>query len=768
MSTFFENRERWIVALVLLLFFVALLIGVKLPKPQSPPPPTVAKLDLTAACSGNRWIGELEVPEVNGEGELEPHDGKSTAERQRGEGREDLRCPDGWEWVFQPSDGQKPLPGLQRFCLFKGDDPRPGLRRIRRKGEGRVEYDFFESIEQDCRVIGTAAKTLFPPAGFASALKARFEQEVGWDPSAVVSSKEVRLVILDSVQDDATSPEDNKCPYSPSVGDLECSPHGEILVRLARDLLCTGPDCGAQITTRRALRRTHRIKSAGGSPTVVELGVEDSDGVQGGTTGTREDLAQAICREVDEWQSETDRPKLILNLSVGWNKVIESDSTAASNLVREAIRNAACRGALVIAAAGNRVAGPASLETPLLPAAWELEPAPSVEDCQEYFGVDSSGFTSDTDYRPLIYAVGAVQQDGRPLSNSRPETTPRRVAFGDHAPVSYPGQLGQPARLATLTGTSVSTLVVSEAAAVRWSQALDLASFDVMADLISVDTQVPVDFCLDPAANCPAPGTLAERVYIHKVANPARTAWPAGEPPFNSQTIASLTESGDWSAKTNLPDCDPQPLESIPPLPPPPPGANLCPQMSYDIAVSGVAPQLGPNHNPNCTFTQGSPGTVLLEFDPRFRVGGLPAEVSDFTLIVRDKAFRLSNEKLTLGKPAMISKFFQIVLSDFSFDGVPPEKLYPMYLVATVNGEHATVTPILQVFYEYQAEEQAEGQAPRRSRDRPRPATAGRRRGRRAARRRRRCRGSWTAPSPRRRRRPRPARSGAAGCCPRR
>ena len=66
---------------------------------------------------------------------------------------------------------------------------------------------------------------------------------------------------------------------------------------------------------------------------------------------------------------------------------------------------------------------------------------------------------------------------------------------------------------------------------------------------------------------------------------------------------------------------------------------KLCPQRVYDVSAQPwVGSQPGPNHNPNCTATQSSPTTVLLEFDPRFRIEGMPAKLSDFTLIAGGKA----------------------------------------------------------------------------------------------------------------------------------
>ena len=228
----------------------------------------------------------------------------------------------------------------------------------------------------------------------------------------------------------------------------------------------------------------------------------------GGRLDLWEDLALAIRREVAAWAAmdRDTRPNLILNLSVGWDAAYGDPP-----VVRATVEDAVCRGALVVAAAGNRIAGPAFVERPIFPAAWEAVPAPSRKKCERLLGesLEEPAAGSAGAYRPLLHAVGGVQHDGRPLSNSRPGATPRLVAYGDHVPVRYRDGVGRE----TLTGTSVSTLVVTAAAAARWRAEPRLESYQVMQALWNAGEGVEqaVDFCLGGACaeasfRCPTRG----------------------------------------------------------------------------------------------------------------------------------------------------------------------------------------------------------------------------------------------------------------------
>lgn len=686
--------------------------GHRPPAARTPPTwPAVSEVDISRACAGTRWIGVLDEEQIRIPPNEEPGD-----ELPRSEASSKVSpCPEGWDPLFASAHTRLP-PGLRRFCVYESGgagDPREDLRRIE---EGRVVYGtgekagpegFFESIHRDCRVVGPAAESFF--SRYFWPLRERFVREAGGAEEPVASDR-VRLVIVDSVRDGADEPEQDECGYR-SRGEYECSPHGRALAGLAKDLLCDADqkNCEAEVGSRRVLRWTYEIQAVSPAPVERELEIGEPGG---GFYGSWSDLAKAIEREVAEWSAipQPARPRLILNLSVGWEEIYGKNVPE----VRDAIEVAVCRGALVVAAAGNRRAGPRSMEKPLLPAAWEQDPAPSLARCVELLGEPPpASFDSPTPYRPLLYAVGGVRHDGRLLSNMRPRSTPRFVAFGDHAPAMYPTSPPrkerpadplppEPQPLVTLTGTSVSTVVVSAAAAVRWNDDLGLSAFQVMDALWESGSAVeqPIDFCLDPQTNCSG-ARHARRVFVHPLTLAAASSWP----PIDSgkQAFDKLVEQREFSGFAHVLDCDPDVLfyaeGGLAP------NANLCPQRwQVDVgARPWLGPQPGPNHNPTCTYSSGSPGLLVLEFDPCFRVQGMPVWIDDLTLVAGDKAYRLPG-RFKLGDPDQpcpskpdekARQRHQIVLSDPSF-----AEVYPMYLAVTVNGEYGAITPILHARHE--------------------------------------------------------------------
>jgi hypothetical protein len=188
---------------------------------------------------------------------------------------------------------------------------------------------------------------------------------------------------------------------------------------------------------------------------------------EAGSIGTVTQLGNAITAEVLRWQPTESSRHLILNLSLGWDGELFGDLKVRSaaglepsvQYVYNALRFAAEKGGLVLAAAGNRRGGVNESQWPLLPAAWELNVP----------GVKASG-------PPLVYAVGGLDWQGLSLPNARMGGRPQRSAYGDHAVAKASN--GEPT--AILTGSSVSTAVVSSVAAVVWSLRPELQPAEVM------------------------------------------------------------------------------------------------------------------------------------------------------------------------------------------------------------------------------------------------------------------------------------------------
>lgn len=253
----------------------------------------------------------------------------------------------------------------------------------------------------------------------------------------------VRLTFVDG------QPTGEGVPSTPPPG----SQHGYTLAHLAREVLCSteGP-CAVTIASRRALHydNFHSKKE-----------LQPLPASEAGHLGLVSDLASAIVAEVLHWRQTGGPRHLILNLSLGWDGELlhklkpDLATHKASALepsvlaVYKALQFARKRGVLVIAAAGNRRGGQKKSGWPLLPAAWELR-RPSF--FPFVFG------------RKPVYAVGGVDGQRLPLSNARSGGIPRRVAYGDHAVA----QVGDGEYTAIYTGSSVSTAVVSSAAAAVW------------------------------------------------------------------------------------------------------------------------------------------------------------------------------------------------------------------------------------------------------------------------------------------------------------
>lgn len=307
----------------------------------------------------------------------------------------------------------------------------------------------------------------------------------------------VRLALIDSSEDSLG--EDVRV-LSPA------NRHGYGLANLAANMLCVngGGECPVQFQSLQVLARQYRTTARTGAY-VDRL------------TGTLADLADALDEAVIGWK-DTPEPlsHLVINLSVGWNPRLtlrsrvegkhkgggpvkeasneqQSDEDAdalavktpdpslervelaeGAQLVQDALLHARCSGAAIFAAAGNLdAAGPRAAvgrgadgldRGMLFPAAWAKDGvnlSDSPNDCKIVDHRDDS----DDAVVPLVYAIGAVQPDLRPLAVSRPEGQPPMVAAGDHAVAqSERGEL-----LDAMTGTSVSTIVASATAAALWT-----------------------------------------------------------------------------------------------------------------------------------------------------------------------------------------------------------------------------------------------------------------------------------------------------------
>ncbi|MCP3137815.1 S8/S53 family peptidase [Pyxidicoccus xibeiensis] len=458
-----------------------------------------------AACPSSRWIAVLK-PDISS-------------------------CPPGpsgsaGQWVearlFAATKGQWALPpGLAPFCSYdwvssgSGLPPPLAVAALKSAVDGRTVR-----IDPDCQVVaplGTSATVKAAWQMLQKDFHAQTERLAVLPTGATLPPVEVRVAVVDS------------SPHRYSGGEAveDRLGHGHAMGRVVRELGCPdgSPVCIAQVSNHLSLPQV--------TPNVRDL-------AHGGYFGEQTQLARAIHNAVTEWRAHnagnvppgepaTPQPRLVVNLSLAWDARFGGayDGNQVEQLpapvraVHAAITHAVCRGAVVIAAAGNDPGGPDTVHGPMLPARWEQKPAPEYSQCEP---LEDPGYPAPTayprfppanvtPYRPLVYAVGGVRADDAPLASTRPGGRPRLAAPGAHALASDTDVFGRLQPTDILTGTSVSTAVVSGVAATSWGYRPDLSGPELMERVRqgSVPLGTPADFCLG-GLPCPWPSSDPRRV----------------------------------------------------------------------------------------------------------------------------------------------------------------------------------------------------------------------------------------------------------------
>lgn len=520
--------------------------------------------------------------------------------------------------------------GLDRFCVYTAGPgapyPFPKPARLAAAPDRMALSASADGL--NLQVSPVLASAFRDQAGYAPLqLKPPQDQTVR---SAPVPS--VRLTFIDS------QPTADKLADVPAAG----SQHGYTLGHLARDLVCAVPGCAATIATRRALQYTHF------TPDQV-LPPEQDGGTESGHVGLISDLAQAIVAEVLRWRQEGGSRHLVINLSLGWDGELFGDLKArrvadldpAVQAVYGALRFAAKRGVLVVAAAGNSRGGPQKSNWPLLPAAWELRhpsPWPFVLGPR------------------LIYAVGGVDWQGLPLPNSRRGAMPRRTAYGDHAVTTVEGS-----PTSIYTGTSVSAAVVSSIAAVVWDLRPELRPDEVMR-LVSRSGE-RLDFRADfyawnfwPLSHLLPPPSMQEASLceaVQQTCGPGAERCPALEsvpqcrprdrrpPVVSAAVLAGITPQTDTFSPTSLPSFFIPPclastqLLTADGLVP----AAPCPANQFGSVASQrwVMPQPADDPCPGCTLLPKPPRQASFAIEARSDsgAGGLQGDTQLYALALQ-------------------------------------------------------------------------------------------------------------------------------------
>jgi hypothetical protein len=362
-------------------------------------------------------------------------------------------------------------------------------------------------------------------------------------------------------------------PYASLTNDT--FDHGRTVGRSIRELSCPDEFSGGGIATQLApfaregtvILPTPIVGASGpcigqitNSPALIHLTPTTTNTTLGGYYGTESELAVAIVQAVSSWLAEpaaTHPPHLVVNLSVGWDsgqgyggEYEDEPATlpAATRAVQAAITHAVCRGALVVAAAGN-MSTPSSTG-PMYPAAWEVHAGPTTAACIEAEGTATlPADPNAVKYRPLLHAVAALDAVDSPLSNTRPLGRPRMAAYGQDVVTVDPRAV----HTDMLSGTSMAAANVSGIAASVWGY-MPTATANQVMELVydnAVALTDTADFSLvsplptiKRAALCDAVKAASEGTFTCTTpaayaGTPVSLNWPSLDPGFAAAALSA-------------------------------------------------------------------------------------------------------------------------------------------------------------------------------------------------------------------------------------
>jgi len=350
-------------------------------------------------------------------------------------------APAGWtaERAFRSSN----LPGdIGGLCVYTWNLAERGNPPTANDISSLFSVSRAQEMTQDVAVLYPSADFSPQEVAMAANLRTALRAQVG-DVTLLPSFPArpgVRVVVIDS------APDATHGHIQPGA-----SRHGDTLAHLIEDIVCRpidlrgGRACAAEVTTELALPWL-----AKGVP-----------GPKGGYLGTLSDVARAIDRAVSTWQNDkltapgSTPPRLLLNLSLGWEHTASvadcsADPPSTMGLPARAVRGilqyAASQGALIVAAAGNDSGGPAPRKSLVCPGRYQAvkqDAAPS---------------------QALLVAVSGVDYQDHPLETARPLGITGIAGLGLGGVAWAPTDPVPP----QLTGSSVSTAVVSAVSALVW------------------------------------------------------------------------------------------------------------------------------------------------------------------------------------------------------------------------------------------------------------------------------------------------------------
>ncbi len=634
--------------------------------------PGTVPIETTQVCPNWRWVGVVDERAVPSLMDGEDPPGDSRVERPETGSERDAAavCPlpdplTARGWTVRPlfcpwEDPTVPPTGcglaevpelLQPYCLY--EHPAEG-GELTAHAAGPGEYiPGLQAITRDCMAVFPAATPPLPTEfekKVLEFLEPQFLAQVGRPGDLPGNPPSVRLALIDTAPTDDDDPEVG--PYN--------SRHGYTLANMARKLLCDSQgDCRAEVTAWLAL------------PWVTYHSglrwLSERDDVRGGHIGMITDLAQAIRQAVFAWDPSIEPAalppsSLVLNLSLGWDP--SQGDPIVRNSVKDALRDASSRGAVALAAAGNKGWGPRPQRGLLLPAAWERE------------GIG-------------VYAVGGIRADGSPLPNARFEAEPRLVAFSDHTVVK--GHDGQPT--ATLTGTSVGTLVVSAAAVRELAEASgSLRPREVIFRVYNAGQR------LDPQRNRQAEFCVANACTVRRICA-SSTCDPRATLPDNIDSFfkdlfdgVAVVDVAQLQPLQRFPECPPEESrvqlrlarEMFHTDPSPQNVAAPCPHWQVENVLDKTMVGTQPGSDSQCGSCTEDPNcsTIYVEISPEFEGRRLTHPV----LKVGENTYDLSALSDAINTPPKRAKIVGVRDAD---PGVP------IFFSAIVDGQRSVTSSIL-------------------------------------------------------------------------
>lgn len=473
--------------------------------------------------------------------------------------------------------------------------------------------------QPDCMAVTTMAPSDAAEAAVKGSLNAAFWAAVDRPPSLPArpnpNAPPVRVAIIDSW---------------PSVSVAGTSKHGLVMAGIVDDLVCDlyPVSCPVHIVPHLALNL---------------IDPETIDEVNGGYYGFQSNLARKIEQAVSAAKDEQPLAKLVINLSVGWDRYFQNyvelpspKMRPAATAVKDALEYAVCNGALVIAAAGNTSFGPDATDGLIYPAAWAPETAACPGNPR------------------LVYPVSGLDARDHALYNARAEGITSLAAPGELATGTLPST---PVTTGPLTGSSVSAAVTAAAAATVWMYLDGKTPAEVMGLLEA--GAVPLSLNATACAG-PSPCGLVRRLSLCGTAlllhpglpcttHAEGTGVPAAWTPAQLSMVEAMAGE-EFPGPALIHELE-KPACSIPifrRLTVNVPGPNACPieQYANNVQMPITGPQPGTDPCGACALAVASPSEATLEVavssemrDPVFAqtltlfAGGSPVARYDISLL---------------------------------------------------------------------------------------------------------------------------------------